>query len=212
MTLRVLVFGDSITYGAWDTQAGWVERIKRTAHEQTVQSEGKNKVQVINLGIGGDTSTKILKRMPAEIEARYSANWPFVFVITFGANDERSIDGKIETPMDQFEANVQDIISLAKSHSDKILFLGIPPIGKPVVEFKGHEYSDQRVKEYEEHLRAIVEGAGLLFVPIRPVFEQVGLDSLYTYDRIHPNDKGHQLIANIVQPVLAAITKQPDTL
>lgn len=200
--MRVLVFGDSITYGAWDTQAGWVERIKRTAHEKTVQSEGKDKVQVINLGIGGDTSTKILKRMPAEIEARYSASWPFVFVITFGANDERSIDGKIETPMEQFEANVKEIIALAKQHSDKILFLGIPPIGKPVVEFKGQEYSDERVREYEQRLQAIVEDAGLLFVPIRPAFEQAGLDGLYAYDFIHPNDKGHQLIANTVQPKL----------
>lgn len=203
--MRVLVFGDSITYGAWDTQAGWVERIKCTAHEQTVQSEGKNKVQVINLGIGGDTSTKILKRMPAEIESRYSASWPFVFVITFGANDERSIDGKIETPVEQFEANVKEIIALAKQHSDKILFLGIPPIGKPVVEFKGQEYSDERVKEYEQRLQAIVEDAGLPFVPIRPVFEQAGLDSLYAYDFIHPNDKGHQLIADTIQPRLQEI-------
>ena len=200
--MRVLVFGDSITYGAWDTQAGWVERIKRTAHKQTVQSEGKNKVQVINLGIGGDTSTKILKRKPAEIEARYSASWPFVFVITFGANDERSIDGKIETTLEQFEANVKDIISLAKNHSDKILFLGMPPIGKPTVEFKGQEYSDERVKEYEQRLQAIVEDAGLPFAPIRPAFEQAGLDSLYAYDFIHPNDKGHQLIADVVRAKL----------
>lgn len=200
--MRVLVFGDSITYGAWDTQAGWVERIKRTAHELTVQSEGKNKIQVINLGIGGDSSTKILKRMPVEIEARYSASWPFVFVITFGANDERSIDGKIETSLEQFEANVKGIIALAKTQSDKILFLGIPPIGKPVVEFKGQEYSDERVKAYEQRLQTIVEGAGLPFVPVRPVFEQAGLDSLYAYDNIHPNDKGHQLIADTVMPKL----------
>jgi lysophospholipase L1-like esterase len=203
--MRVLVFGDSITYGAWDTQAGWVERIKRTAHEQTVQSEGKNKVQVINLGIGGDTSTKILKRMPTEIEARYSASWPFVFVITFGANDERSIGGKIETPIDQFEANVRDIITLAKRHSDKILFLGIPPIGKPIVEFKGQEYSDERVKEYEQRLRSVVEEAGLTFVSIRTAFEQAGLAGLYSYDNIHPNDSGHHLIADTVMPKLTEL-------
>lgn len=200
--MRVLVFGDSITYGAWDTEAGWVERLKRKAHKQTVESQGANKLQVINLGIGGDSSTKILKRMPAEIEARYSTSWPLVFVITFGANDERSIDGKVETPIEQFEANVKEIIDIAKQHSDQILFLGIPPIGKPVVEFKGQEYSDERVKQYEQHMQSIVEESGLPFVPIRPAFEQVGSDDLYAYDHIHPNDKGHQLIANLVQPKL----------
>lgn len=200
--MRVLVFGDSITYGAWDTEAGWVERLKREAHKQTVQSEGKIKMQVINLGVGGDSSTKILKRMKAEIEARYSASWPFVFVITFGANDERSIDGKIETPIEQFETNVKEIINIAKKHSNKIMFLGIPPIGKPVVIFKDQEYSDERVKQYEQRLQSIVVEAGIPFVSIRPVFEQVGLDNLYAYDNLHPNDKGHQLIAETVRPLL----------
>ena len=200
--MRVLVFGDSITYGAWDTESGWVERIKKDAHRQTVESEGKNKLQIINLGIGGDSSTKILKRMPDEIEARYSASWPFVFVITFGTNDERSIDGIIETPIEQFEENVRKIISHAKNHSDKIVFVGIPPIGEQVVEFKGQEYSDERVKEYEKKLKEIVEQSGVTFIPIRPVFEEAGMEDLYTYDNIHPNNKGHELIAKAVKPIL----------
>jgi lysophospholipase L1-like esterase len=199
-SMRVLVFGDSITYGAWDTEAGWVERIKRMAHQQTVQAEGKTKLQIINLGIGGDTSTKILKRMPAEIEARYSASWPFIFVITFGTNDERRIDGNVETPIEKFKTNVQAIIELAKQHSDKILFLGIPPIGKPVVEFKGQEYSDERVKQYEHIMQTIVEAAGLPFVTLRKSFEDTLPEALYSYDLIHPNDAGHQLIASIVEP------------
>lgn len=200
--MRVLVFGDSITYGAWDTQAGWVERIKRTMHERTVLSDGKTKVQVMNLGIGGDTSTRILKRMSTEVEARYSANWPFIFVITFGANDERSIDGKTETSIDLFETNVRDIIAIATSKSGKVLFLGIPPLGKPIVSFKGQEYSDERIVKYEQLLKSIVEEAGIPFVPIRPVFEQVGLEGLYSSDFIHPNDKGHELIAATVAPYL----------
>lgn len=205
--MRVLVFGDSITYGAWDTEAGWVERLKRDAHKQTVQSQGSDKLQIINLGIGGDSSSKILKRMPAEIEARYSASWPFMFIITFGANDERTNDGKVETPIEQFEANISAIIALAKKHSEKIMFIGIPPIGKPVVEFKGQEYSDERVKQHEQRLEAIVEEAGLTFVPIRPAFEQAGLDKLYSYDHIHPNDKGHQLIYETVKPKLEELLK-----
>lgn len=200
--MRILVFGDSITYGAWDSQAGWVERLKCKAHEQTIRSQGAKKVQIINLGIGGDSSTKILKRMPTEIEARYSANWPFVFIITFGANDERSVDGKIETPIEQFKTNVQAIIDLAKQHSDRIIFIGAPPIGKSVVKFKGQEYSDERVKQYEQHMKEIVEIAGLFFVPVRPIFERAGINTLYSYDNIHPNDKGHQLIAALILPKL----------
>ncbi len=106
--MRVLIFGDSITYGAWDTEGGWVDRLKRIAHTRTVDSKGQVKLQIINLGIGGDTSTKILKRLSNEIDARKSASWPFVFVFTFCANDERSIQGNVETPIEQFETNAKN--------------------------------------------------------------------------------------------------------
>ncbi len=200
--MRVLVFGDSITYGAWDTQAGWVERLKREAHKQTIRTEGSQKLQIINLGIGGDSSTKILKRIKSEIDARYSAIWEFVFVITFGANDERTVNGVIETPIDVFEENIRQIINIAKKHSTKVMFLGIPPIGLPIVTFKGQEYSDERVRTYEERLAIVVKAAHLPFVPIRPNFEAKGLDKLYTYDYIHPNDEGHRLITDTVRPHL----------
>lgn len=203
--MRVLVFGDSITYGAWDTEAGWVERLKRDAHKQTVESKGSDKLQIINLGIGGDSSTKILNRMEAEIKARYSASWEFVFIITFGANDERTINGKVETSLEQFESNVQKIIELAKYHSSKIMFLGIPPIGKSTVSFKGQEYSDERVKEYEQHMEAIVKTSGLPFIPLRPAFEAAGMEKLYFYDSIHPNNEGHKLIAETVKPHLQSL-------
>jgi lysophospholipase L1-like esterase len=91
--MRILVFGDSIAYGAWDTQGGWVERLKCDAHLQTAQSRGANKLQIINLGIGGDTSTKILKRMHDEIVARKDPKWPLALIIGLGINDERFIDG-----------------------------------------------------------------------------------------------------------------------
>jgi lysophospholipase L1-like esterase len=203
--MRVLVFGDSITYGAWDTDAGWVERLKRDAHKQTVESKGSDKLQIINLGIGGDSSTKILNRMAAEIKARYSASWEFAFIITFGANDERTINGKVETSLEQFESNVQKIIELAKYHSSKIMFLGIPPIGKPTVSFKGQEYSDERVREYEQHMEAIVKASGIPFIPLRPAFEAYGMNKLYSYDSIHPNDEGHKLIAETVRPHLQSL-------
>lgn len=207
--MRVLFFGDSIMYGAWDTQAGWVERLKREAHKQTVESQGDRKLQMINLGIGGDTSTKILARMPSEVQARYSPSWPLALVVSFGANDSRSQEGAIEVPLDQFTQNIQRIIALAKQHTNRLLFVGPAPIGEPVHVFKGQEYSDARVKEYERHMQPIAEEAGVPFVPLRPAFEAAGISSLYSYDYIHPNDAGHELIAKTVQPKLWELISMP---
>lgn len=202
MNTRILVFGDSIVYGAWDTAGGWVERVKAVMHRRTVESNGASKVQVLNMGVGGDSSTKILARLEHDIASRYSASWPCVLVFSFGANDERTKDGVVETQLEQFEQNSTAILDIARRYTDKILFVGTAPIGEPTVKFKNQEYSDNRVRQYDEKLRDLVEALGIRYIPLRTVFETRGLDSLYVYDNIHCNDEGHALIAEAALPVL----------
>jgi lysophospholipase L1-like esterase len=203
--MRILVFGDSIAYGSWAAEYGWVELIKHEAHKRTVESQGQTKIQVLNLGIGGNTSTTILERMPNEIKSRQSASWPLTLVFSFGTNDECTTDGVVGTSIDQFEECARAIIEEARSYTDKILFVGAPPIGKPVAMLKGREYSDERLKMYEERLRAVVQAEGITFVPVREAFEAKGLDGLYSYDHLHPGDAGHALIAATVLPELDKI-------
>lgn len=202
MNARILVFGDSITYGAWDTAGGWVERVKAAMHLRTVESAGATKIQVLNMGVGGDSSTKLRARLKHDITSRHSASWPFVFVFSFGANDERTKDGVVETTVEKFEENTKAIIELARQYSDRILFLGIIPLAKPVVVFKDQEYSDERIWQYDKVLRRSAEKAGVRYVPLRPVFLEKDATSLYAYDDIHCNDNGHMLIAEAVQPLL----------
>lgn len=199
--MRVLVFGDSIAYGAWDSQGGWVDRLKREANQLALESDGQTKLQIINLGIGGDTSTKILARLEAETTARYSVNWPFVFVFNFNANDERTRDDVPETTLEQFKQNTQAIIDIAKKHSDHILFVGTTPMGEPEVPFKDAVYSDERVMEYEAAQKAIVEAAGIPFIDVREAFESAE-ENVFCFDKLHPNDAGHALLANVIKPKL----------
>jgi lysophospholipase L1-like esterase len=203
--MRTLIFGDSIAYGSWAAEYGWVELIKREAHKRTVESQGQTKLQVLNLGIGGNTSTTILERMSSEIKSRQSASWPLTLVFSFGANDECTADGVVGTPIEQFEENVKAIITEARNYTDNILFVGAPPIGKPIAMLKGREYSDERLRTYEERLKAVVKAEGVRFVPMREVFEAKGLDGLYSYDHLHPGDAGHELIAATVLPELDRI-------
>jgi lysophospholipase L1-like esterase len=203
--MRVLIFGDSIAYGSWDTEGGWVERLKKKAHRITVNTQGNRKIQIINLGIGGDTSTKILKRLKTEIDARYSPNWPLLLVFSFTTNDERKTTGTIETPIELFEKNVSEIIKTAKQHSSFIFFVGTPPLATEIVEFKGVEYSDKRIREYEAVLKNSTKAAGIGFVSIRSEFSDK--DDLFCYDNLHPNNKGHEIIANKVWPVLGELLR-----
>ena len=198
---RILAFGDSITYGAWDTQSGWAERIKSRAHIATVASQGSHKVQVINLGIGGDTSRGLLKRIKSEIQSRVSANWPFVFLISIGTNDQREVQGKPEVGVDEYASNLMEIITIAKQYTDSIIVLGLPPLGAPALDFKGQVYSDEHVRQYDNILKSIAERQGVEYFDTRSLFESH--DSLFAYDMIHPNDAGHEVIAESVVKLLA---------
>lgn len=192
--MRILVFGDSITYGAWDGEGGWTDRLKRWAHQQYLANG--TKLQVINLGIGGDTSRKILARIENEIRARHSSSWPFMVVLMFGTNDGRVRNGEVEVPLEEFGENYRRIVATAKAFTDKIIIVGLPPAGKPMLDFKDMQYSDASIQTYESEVRAIASSENLPFVDIRPLFTG---ENLFYPDMLHPNAEGHQVIYEAVR-------------
>lgn len=192
--MRILVFGDSITYGAWDSEGGWVERLKRWAHGHYLVHG--TKLQVSNLGVGGDTSTKILARMEQEIVARHSASWPFVIILMLGSNDGRVRNGETEVTLEQFTKNYNRLIEIAQKYTDKIITVGLPPIGEPILDFKDMQYSDQAVLEYETKIRTLATERKLPFVEVRPLFRD---GTLLSSDKLHPNDEGHKVIYEAVK-------------
>ncbi len=192
--MRVLVFGDSITYGAWDSEGGWADRLKRWAHQQYVANG--TKLQVINLGVGGDTSRKILARIENEIRARHSSSWPFMIVLSLGTNDGRVREGVVEVPQDEFAENYRKVVSIAKSFTEKVIIVGLPPLGAPELDFKAMRYSDETTQAYERETKNIADDENLPFVDVRPLF--VGPD-LFAPDRLHPNNHGHEIIYKAVK-------------
>jgi lysophospholipase L1-like esterase len=203
--MRVLVFGDSIAYGAWDSRGGWVDRLKAKAHEFTLKDQDNNKLQIINLGIGGDTSTKILRRMGQEIEARHSPAWPFVFVVAIGTNDSRQLpDGEREVPEQSFRENIVGIVELARKNNGQVLFVGLPPLPKPRVDFKNLRYSNEVINQYDKILEEIARAESIGYIPISMRFAN-DAGNYFNKDSLHPNDKGHELILGAVLPEIEKI-------
>lgn len=199
--MRILAFGDSITYGAWDSQGGWVERLKQYAHTKTIESNGLTKIQVLNLGVGGDTSSKLLKRIEPEIIARQSNNWPLTIVLTFGANDERSIHGVSEVNIDTFKQNVEEILTIAQRYSTDVYVIESPPLNSDTILFKNQEYSNKRIQEYMHAQQAIAAKLGITYLPIYQKYIQ-SATNLLSSDNLHPNDAGHDVIYQTVKDVL----------
>ncbi|HMR72524.1 MAG TPA: SGNH/GDSL hydrolase family protein [Candidatus Saccharibacteria bacterium] len=195
--MRILLFGDSITYGAWDSEGGWADRLKRWVHHYFLETN--NKLQVINLGIGGDTSRKVLGRIEQEVQARYSPGWPFLFVFMFGTNDGRMRDGVTEVPIEEFTENYRKTIAYAKTFTEKIILVGLPPLGKAELDFKDMVYSDDVVRSYDAVVRDIATTENIPFVDVRQLFSS---EDLFYSDMLHPNDKGHEIIYRAVKTVV----------
>lgn len=196
--MRLLAFGDSITYGSWDTEGGWVERLKKRAHTVTVMSAGTTKMQIINLGIGGNTSTALRARIESEIESRLSPGWPLAVSILIGTNDGRSIDGRPEVTIEQYEENIETLITLVQKYTDKLVLIGLPPLGTDTLNFKGQVYTDATIKRYDEVLRQVATRRGVTYVATRQLFEDAAPQDVFCYDLLHPSDKGHQIIARCI--------------
>ncbi|MBU4000173.1 SGNH/GDSL hydrolase family protein, partial [Patescibacteria group bacterium] len=84
---QILVFGDSIAYGAWDKEGGWVERLKVFTNRKAISSGLEFYCAVYNLAIDGDYTRTLLKRLESETKQRADVGQETIFVFAIGKND-----------------------------------------------------------------------------------------------------------------------------
>lgn len=126
---QILLFGDSVVYGAWDLEGGWAHRLRKLLDEIVIKSNYKEYYLVYNLGIDGDTSEGLLKRFEQEAKPRISPDEEIIFIFHIGDNDSlfnNKTKKHLVSPED-YEKNIREIISKAKRYSKKIIFIGSYP-------------------------------------------------------------------------------------
>src|SRR5476651_375488 len=86
MNTRILIFGDSITWGAVDEDGGgWAQRIKQYVDKKTLTPGYASSVYV--LGVSGDTTEDLLKRFNSEVQSRLDDESNLMIVFAIGTND-----------------------------------------------------------------------------------------------------------------------------
>lgn len=202
MSINILCFGDSITYGEYDgVFGGWVDLLKREFLSQ-FHSE-KNEVLVFNLGIGGETSKGILKRFSIESEARKSDEKNIVF-LAFGANDLAIKEGDFLVNPGQFHQNMKTLLQLAKAFSETVFLLSILPISDQIDEVKVASEkirTNENVKKYNQILQHIASELNVEFIDLYPLFLPQK-EKWLSADGVHPNDQGYQFLAKTIKPII----------
>lgn len=206
--MRILFFGDSITQGFWDLEHGsWVQRIRKDYDQLAIKNLAGHYPEVFNLGISGDMTSSVLKRMPYEIEARRWEDDPFILVFAIGLNDTIFREQEVAITPLQYREDLSMLLASAQHYSDKILFVGLTPVDDELCNpwihsSTGKSFKNDRILEFEDVLRKFCIEKKISCVQIFEKFQALQAEQNLLTDGLHPNDAGHQLIAELVKPEL----------
>jgi lysophospholipase L1-like esterase len=192
---KIFIFGDSIAYGAWDLEGGWVERLRQWLFETTREDYNLGTF-LYNLSIVGDTTADLLKRFTPEIEARQPGD---LIVFAAGINDAQYVHGRpIATPADVC-TNVRALIQRARAFAPLLGWVGLTPVDEsrtaPIPWMPDRAYRQATVALFDAAIRQTAAEEGIDFIDL---FQVWTADQAYRHlllDGIHPNAAGHAQIA-----------------
>ena len=184
---RIIAFGDSLTagFGLSDPKKSYPSLL-----QDLLTREGFD-YQVVNLGLGGDTSTGGLKRLWLALEYKNVK----VFILELGANDVVK-----KTSAGEIKANLAEIIKQVKTSGAKLILCGV---AAPTS--LGDEYSTEIREMYAELAKEYD-------LPLIQDFMQDvrGNPDRLLADGIHPNEKGAQVIEQNVRAVVKTLLAKND--
>jgi len=198
--MNICIFGDSITWGAYDPQnGGWVNRLKNYFEKQGEDND------VYNLGVSGDSTTDLFERIEIETKSR-EAN---LIIFAIGVNDAQFIHSTNSNRISDgdFESNIKKLFEIAKEFTSKIIFIGLTPVDetktKPIPWNTDKTYTNERIKKFDQIIENFCLKNNLKFIPIN---ELLNNDDLI--DGLHPNTQGHIKIFDRVKPEIEFAAKK----
>lgn len=204
---HILVFGTSITYGAWDSEGGWVARLRKYIDKEINRGSEEDTVMVYNLGISGDKSADILKRFKGEVEARKGRhNEETAIIFDLGINDSifNQQFGKTEVSVEKFKENLTKLVDMAKKYTKEIVVIGSMPVDSrvdPMPWAPGRSYQNEHVKRFNLTMKEVAIKEDVDFIEVFNEF----IDSDYSKllaDGVHLNDEGHKKFYEVIRDML----------
>jgi lysophospholipase L1-like esterase len=189
---NVCILGDSIVYGAWDEEKhGYVNRLREDLKEN-------NQVEnVYGLGIPGETTAGLLKRLDTELQPRT----PNTIIVGIGINDTIYIKNKQQESINikEFISNISKIIAIATTYTNNILMLGLTKVIEerttPILWNDNEMYFNDTIKKYDIALEDYCNMNKVQYLKLFDLLQQTD----FSDDGIHPNEKGHEKIYKAIK-------------
>ena len=204
---QILVFGASITQGLWDKEGGWANRLRKYLDSLYLSGKLKEDWDVFNLGIVGNTTKDLLRRIEFETKQRILSGNALT-IISIGLNDSQWInDKKIHrVPPQNFKQNIIKIFQIAKKYTKNVVFLGLTPIDEskvdPIPWAPERSYKNKLIKQYNQLVEHICKESNVSFLDIFNKWMKIDYKKLL-YDGVHPTAAGHKLIYTAIKNFLS---------
>jgi lysophospholipase L1-like esterase len=183
----ICIFGASITWGAFDKEAGgWADRIKTHFWQK-----GDLDTDVYNYGVSGDKAKDVLERFDFEA----SIKPPNILIFAVGINDSPHAKNPKGTPLAEFKKDYNELIDKARKFTEKITLVGLANVDEEIEE-KG--YKNEEIKKYNQAVKEIAKERDLPFVDCFGILTKADL----SIDGLHPDSNGHKKIFEKVKEAL----------
>lgn len=212
--IRIIAFGDSTT-----ATHDMIERVYPQRLAGALQARGI-KAEVINAGVGGNTTADARVRFQKDV----LQHQPDVVIIQFGLNDS-AIDlheGKTEPRVSKrvYEHNLAHFVKTLKGRAIRVILMTPNAMlwtaelksacGKPPYDPEDRWGFNLLGAEYAESVRRLARAHAVPLIDVYQLF--LGYDGVegqraddLLLDGVHPNDKGHRIIADSLTHEIVAL-------
>ena len=198
--MNICIFGDSITWGAYDPKnGGWVNQLRNYFEAQDKD------IDIYNLGISGDSTIDLPCRIEIEAKSR-EAN---MIVFAIGVNDAQFIHSTNSNRIsdNDFRNNLEKLYRIAKKLTPKIIFIGLTSVDesktKPIPWNTEKTYTNENIKRLDQIIKTFCSKNNLKFISMNDLLNNDDL-----VDGLHPNTQGHIKMLERIKPEIEFAAKE----
>ena len=180
---------------------------------------------VVNAGVGGNTTSHAQARFAHDV----LAHRPDVVILQFGINDS-AVDVWKKPPaprprvaIDRYEKNLRHFVRTLRDMGGRVILMTPNPLrwtaklkgmyGKPPYRPEDPDGFNVLLRPYAEKVRKIARQEQVPFIDVYAGFEAYGKTEGHSVDEIlldgmHPNAKGHRMVADLLIAQIAHMTSQ----
>jgi lysophospholipase L1-like esterase len=210
-SVRIVALGDSITNGTRLAGVKEAETFRQITRRELTEKLGKT-VEVINAGVNGDIAPLAIKRLKRDVLDQN----PDIVTVMFGGNEagfyRPETNGFADTPRverEQFKAALGTLVDRLREAQITVVLMTCPPMtgrywGVHLEPYRKHGINFL-VQDYAQTMRDVAAEKHVALIDVYRAFDSNRVRLGYFPDGLHPDARGHRVIADLLVEQLSRV-------